>query len=310
MKMKKIYSFFVVATIVLFASCTPSSYELGNVDVTSADLVEGKAFTITPDATNPNIIILKSNMTGYTPLWIHPQGLSQSDEVTLKIAFPGTYSVVFGVETRGGVVYGDTCKFTVNKMCTDFISDERWNLLAGGVGKSKSWVLDLDASGTCRYFSGPLFFYGTDDWYGNVSLGQAAVDYNKDGKVDSWSWCPDWPSNSSWLFGKLGALNYGMMTFDLIDGANVKVQHAKETFNKTETGTYLIDTSLMTLSLTNAQIPHDLEHDAIVSKWNALRILSITENTLQLGVLRDKSTTEGPCLLVYNFISKDYADSH
>jgi hypothetical protein len=38
--------------------------------------------------------------------------------------------------------------------------------------------------------------------------------------------------------------------------------------------------------------------------------MSLTENTLQLAVLRDPELSgEGACLLVYNFISKEYYDN-
>lgn len=80
------------AALMLFgmAACSPDDYDLGDKDVTPADLVEGQAYTITHDGQNPNIVYLKSQMADrYQVNWIEPQGRSQEKEVTLKIPFPG-----------------------------------------------------------------------------------------------------------------------------------------------------------------------------------------------------------------------------
>ena len=114
--MNKIIKFFALlfAWTALLSSCSPEEYSLGNVDVKPEELVEGIAFKIEHDANNPNIVYLTSLMDAkYTPLWDHPQGRSQEKKVTLKIPFAGVYTVKFGVETRGGVVYGapDSLRF-------------------------------------------------------------------------------------------------------------------------------------------------------------------------------------------------------
>jgi hypothetical protein len=96
-----------VLLIIMGYSCSPDESNLGKIDVTPDDLAQGIAFTIEHDAENPNIVYLKSKMdTRYTPQWEHPQGRSQAQMVTLKIPFAGTYQVKFGVETRGGIIYG------------------------------------------------------------------------------------------------------------------------------------------------------------------------------------------------------------
>src|SRR6186713_1486135 len=67
-------------------SCSPDEANLGDIDVSSAELVEGIAFKIEHDATNPNIVHLTSLMDSrYAPQWEHPQGRSQESTVTLKI---------------------------------------------------------------------------------------------------------------------------------------------------------------------------------------------------------------------------------
>lgn len=301
--MQKIYNsllYMALAVLMTFTACSPDDLNLGAVDVKPGDLVEGIAFTITHDSSNPNVIYLESKMgSPYTPLWIHPQGRSQEQKVTLNIAFPGTYTVTFGVETRGGVVYGEPEEFEVEEFYAPFVENEMWTLISGGVGSEKTWYLDLDADGLSRYFSGPLYFYGADDWYGNISGNQPALG------EDSWNWLPDYAGNT-WL---MDAGNYGSMTFSLIDAATITVEHLMLADRGTETGTYLLDTDNYTLNLSDASILHDSGRDGqVLGGWQEYRIVSLTEHTMQIGVQRNPDY-EGACLLVYNFISKDYFDN-
>ena len=227
-KISKIFALFAIISL-MFASCSPETYDLGAIDVKSEDLVEGIAFKIEHDATNPNIIYLTSLMDSkYTPLWSHPQGRSQKQTVTLKIPFPGTYEVKFGVETRGGAVYGEAVTFTVDDFYAGFVDDELWTHLSGGVGNEKTWYLDLNANGVSRYFTGPLYFYGTDDSWETVTDGVKLP-----AGSDSWNWNPDWVGNK-WL---MNAADFGSMTFNLKDGANVIVEHKTIPSRGTETGT-------------------------------------------------------------------------
>lgn len=303
--MKKIF-YNLVAFLVLacsFVACSPDKYELGAIDLTTDDLVEGIAFQIVHDATNPNIVYLESKLgSQYTVLWDHPQGRSQESRVTLRIPFEGAYSVKFGVQTRGGVVYGVPTTFTVADFCAEFVNDELWTLLTGGVGHSKKWLMDVDEEGTCRYFSGPLHFYGTDDSWETVTNGATPPEGS-----DSWSWAADWAGNGSWLFGSTGAMDYGSMTFDLINGANITVVDNYN--NQTTVGTFLLDTDNHTMRMTDAGLLHDPGRDAIVTQWGNIKVLSLTANAMQLGVIRDNDPSEGPCLLVYNFISEEYKNN-
>lgn len=284
----------------LLQACSPDDYSLGKKDVTPEDLVEGIAFSVTHDPSNPNIIYLESLMPdNYQVLWNHPQGRSQGKKVTLKFPFAGTYQVQMGVETRGGVVYGDYVDFTIDDFCSEFVSDPLWTTLTGGVGHSKTWYLDLDENEICRYFVGPLYFYGTADNWNTVTLGQTV-----DG--DSWSWGADWAGQKSWLFGATGAIDFGSMTFSLEGGATITV--VDNAHERTMNGTFQMDTDNHTMKLTDAEIIHDPGRDAIVTQWGNITILALDENHMQLAVLRDNSD-EGPCLLSYNFISEDYKNS-
>ncbi len=298
----KIYS--VLAALTLFfgmAACSPDEYTLGDTGLTKADLNEGKGFTITHDESNPNIVTLKSLLpNSYQVLWDEPQGRVQGSEVTLKIPFAGTYACRMGVETRGGIVYGDSTTFTVDNFCADFVNDPLWKYITGGVGSKKRWYLDIDSKQTCRYFVGPLYFYGTADNWESVTNGETI-------SGDSWNWCADWPGNHSWMFPSTpDGADFGYMEFDLDNGANVTVHDA---INGTTTkGTFMLDTDNHTLKMTDAKLLHDGDHDALVTDWASMKVLSLTEDHMQLAVLRDNSS-EGKALLVYNFISEDYRNN-
>ena len=284
----------------LLGACTPDKYEMDATDIAPEDLVEGIAYTITHDEDNPNIVYLESKMEGqYTPVWNHPQGRSRERSVTLEMPFEGTYEVTFGVETRGGVVYGPASTFTIDAFCADFVTDEAWSLISGGVNESKKWFLDIDANGVSRYFSGPVYFYGLDDSWETVTEGVKLSE-----EADSWSWEASYKDlggyGDGWQFTAT-PMDFGYMEFDLKGNSNVTV--VMNDLNRTMTGTYMIDPDNHTLTLTDAELLHDAANDGQVASWSgAMKILSLTENTMQIGVER----ISDPCLLSFNFISEDY----
>lgn len=303
MKIKRYFHSFLAAmlALVVVGSCSPDEYSLGDINVTEDDLVEGIAYTITKDAANPNIVYLKSLMpTSYTILWDHPQGREQANEVTLKIPFNGEYQVRMGVETRGGIVYGPYANFTISDFCADFVSDPLWTALAGGAGNSKRWYIDLDSKGLCRYFDGPIYFYGTNDSWTSVTDGVAVGG-------DSWSWAAGWKGNE-WCMGHdgdadKGERDYGYMEFDLIGGAHVTV--VNNDMNKVYEGSYMLDTDNHTLKFTDAPMLHSAGMDAAVADWFNTKVLALDDSHMQLGVVR----TTDPCLLSHNFISEEYRDN-
>lgn len=204
--------------------------------------------------------------------------------------------------TRGGLVYGEPVSFEIDDFYAGFVSDALWTMLSGGVDNEKTWYLDLDADGVSRYFTGPLYFYGTDDSWETVTNGVTLPEGS-----DSWSWQADWPGNK-WM---MDAANFGTMTFNLKGGANVTVEHLTIPSRGTETGTYMLSVEEHTMRIVDASPLHDTNRDGQVIDWGGdIKILSLTENTMQLGVLRDAALSgEGACLLVYNYISKDYYDN-
>ena len=294
----------------MWCSCTPSSYDLGSKKITEDQLVEGVAYTITFDDENPNIVYLTSLVDKqFTPIWEHPQGRSQAEEVVLKIPFAGEYDINFGVQTRGGIVYGETAKIKIEEMCADFINDPMWELLSGGAGNSKTWYLDLDKNSKSRYFLGPIYFFTDTYKWDNLHTAsgdsyleaepwdatQALVPNLDEAGAPAWYWLADYTENS-WI---CNAADFGEMTFNLIDGAHVLVNQDSYGFG-TKKGSYMLDVEQRLISFSDALPLHDLDRDKIVKDAVEFRILTLTEDYMQIMVV-----PEGVC---YNYISQAYRD--
>ena len=154
-----------------------------------------------------------------------------------------------------------------------------------------TWEFDY-ADGMSQHFDGPVYFYGTDDSWDSLTNGIPV-----DG--DSWAWEAD--ASNNWIWGD-DANMQGSMTFSIDENGNRKVevkQYADGTFT-TSTGTYTLDKENKTITLEGCEIlvPANYLGDATQSRSNKVKILSLTADGLQLGVVR----TEDPCLLGMNYI--------
>ena len=285
------FSVLAVMTL-LFSACQPEEYELGQM-LSKEDL----KYSIVQDAEDPNMVILMARNDGYAPFWTTPMGRSTRVNDTVRIPFEGNYDFVYGVVTPGGVIQADTFTLELTTTNLNYVNDPLWTKLTGGVGEEKTWLLDLNADGQSRYFVGPLYFYGTDDSWATVTEGQTI-------EGDSWNWQADWEGNQ-WI---MPAADYGSMTFSLKGNATVTVNH--EVLGRVDNGTYFLDADAKTLSMTDAAPLHDEGRDGQVINWGDIRVMSLTEDAMQLGVIRDEALSgEGPALLVYNYVSKEYYDN-
>lgn len=282
------YIYSLIASVMLiFSACSPDEYDLGDKGVTSDDLVEGIAYTITHDSKNPNIVYLKSKLgVNYTALWEHPQGRSQEQKVTLKMPFEGTYTVKFGVETRGGVIYGEPTTFDISTFCADFVNDELWSFLTGGVDSEKVWIFD---DGSYGYAAGEMT-------------------YADPSKTTEWN---NWEANWDPGKGHTGddAIWASTMTFDLKGGANVNV-HSESVSGTTDSkGTFMLNTENHTITFTDCDLLHTPGWTDRSTNWRKdLKILELDENHLRVAVMRDNS--EGAWWLIWNFVSKEFADNY
>lgn len=309
-----IYSVFAGIVAVTMAACTPESDELGGISITSEQLAEGKGFTVDVDQTTNQVTFKSLVPNSYSVYWEYGpmpaegaeasvSGTSTSDTYSLGIAFDGQYYVRMGVQTRGGIVFSDRAPFTIDNMNVALLSDPLWTLLTGGVGESKTWVLDIDANGTSIFFGGPKWFFtagqnwnsfhdakganyidSKSSWDGNN-----AIEPNTD-----WYWSADWASNS-WI---CGAADYGTMTFDLAGGANVEVNGAKGTFN--------MDVDNHTISFTGI-LPLAIDQGAVEAQCpsGTYKLIYMSENAMQ--ILFD-GPNETPFSL--NYVAKTYKDNY
>ncbi|NLP56893.1 hypothetical protein [Lutibacter sp. B1] len=279
----------------VITSCESDDHSLGDMlDKSEIDYEIIQDYSVDPGG---NTVILKNNTPEIIITWDYGTGRSNKAVETVRYAFKGDYLIKVSAVTAGGIVELDPVTITVTEDNLNYVNDELWTALSGGVGNSKTWLLDLNAEGISKYFGGPLYFYGTNN--GWLEGGDEGC-YGE----DCWNWNPDYAGNT-WL---MPTGDYGSMTFSLDGGPFITTNHLMIPSIGEESGTYFLDKDNHILTLTDASILHDEGRDACVDNWGDITLFSLTENTMQLGVMR-RDDCEGAALLVYNFISKDYSDN-
>lgn len=274
MKLKLIILIAFSGSVLLFSSCRPKNYELGNV--LDKNVLK---YTITPSSVNPNNIILTSLTPNVTPVWMTPYGQSLRVEDTVNIPFPGTYKFVYGVESDGGFVQADTATVVISSLDQNAVNTPMWIALTGGYGQSKTWVLDLDANGVSKYFTSPFYFGGT-----------------------GWEWDPAF-KDIGW--SGVAAGDYGTMTFDLIGDAHFSSDN-KMFPDLSGTGKFMLYTATNQLATIGAQVIHDKAEGNNVADWNAkMTIKSLTDSTMQLIAKENADNW-----LIYNYVTLDYYNRH
>ncbi len=166
----------------------------------------------------------------------------------------------------------------------EYYKDPLFTLLAGGIGKEKTWVLDLDAKGSSAKFKGPLYFSGVDYGWDNQCT-----------KTGGDCWLYD-PNYESWM----GAVqDYGTMTFGIKGGsaeAVVKVVQKGISKNGTFQGTYFFDIKTKTISFINA-VPLNMGRDQV---WSKAYVISLKADRMQLA-FKDPGKAE---FAIHNYIRK------
>lgn len=318
MKLKNIF-FSVLTAGALFAACSPEEYSMSAIDVTTAQMNEGQGFNISIDQ-NTNYVtftsLLSNNKTIYWEYGPKPaegadfsvSGNFVGKTYQVGIAFPGEYYVRMIAENNGGLSKSEPAYFTIEKMNTDLISDATWTILTGGVGNSKTWILDMDPlDGTPLKFSGlKWFFTPGQSWDSFHSAdGSNYIDadvWDPANAIDptyasEWYWTAEFPGNS-WI---TTIADYGEMTFDLINGANVDVNGAKGSFN--------MDTKAHTISFTGV-LPLSCNLDGDIADYcptGTYKIIYLSENALQ--ILFDSGTADKTPFSL-NYISKEYKENY
>ena len=153
----------------------------------------------------------------------------------------------------------------------------------------KTWHIDLRADGSHAVWSGPCYFMGTDDSWRTVTNGEPVVG-------NSWAWEADYAGNS-WI---CGAQDFGTMTF--AEDGTVKIQRISADGSTTEEeGTYTVDETRKTISLSIDVLNVPSQAARGDNARTDLNILSLTETTMQIGMLIDGVGTQ----LVFNYAADE-----
>ena len=293
-----------VAALLMFGACSPDSHSLDALSLQPADLTQGTAFSVTVD--DQNTVTMKSLLDkSYNCFWIHPMGRAQGTEVTTQIPFAGTYEVTFGVDTRGGVVYGDPYRFQINTNNMSLLEDPLYTYLTGGVGKSKRWVpVDKDYGvGQC---TAPVMYCNPDDVL-NDGSGDTNIGINH--------MKPNWdPGFQSWLIPADDAYMDSWMEFSLddVNGCSLTEYRGEAGTKGASTGTTtsgkwtlnVTDKNHPTLSFTDTYSMHNTGFNEVCDNYTSdIIITELTPYMLQLATMRTNS--EGSWWIIWNFIAED-----
>lgn len=297
-------TYLFAAALMLLGACAPDSHSLDAPSLQPADLTHGSAFSVSVD--EQNTVSLKSLLDkSYNCYWVHPNGRAQGPEASLQLPFAGTYEVTFGIDTRGGVVYGAPYQFEITTNNMSLLEDPLYTYLTGGVGSTKRWVpCDKDYGvGQC---TAPVMYCNPDDVM-NDGSGDTNIGINH--------MRPNWdPGFQSWLIPAEDAYmdSYMEFTLDDVNGCSITEYRGEAgsrgaSTGSTSTGKWTLnvsDKNRPTLSFSDAYAMHNVGFDEVCSNYtNNIIITELTPYFLQLATMRTNS--EGAWWIIWNFIAAD-----
>ncbi len=289
--------------ISMMLSCKKDKYGLDSLPDESAikfEVVQDR--NIDPGG---NTVYLINQTPQTVPIWDYGIGRSTRQVDTVRFAFAGEYEIRYSVVTGGGVVEMDPVIITVTEDNLNYVNDPLWTLLTGGVGNEKTWILDANENGDKKFFTSPIYFAGMDNAYGTIADDGQSVEWRQvctdPAGPNCWVYGPNYTSDT-WAADKR---DYGFMTFSLKGGPFLQTDHKGVAGVGQQSGTFFLDVNTLTLTTTDATPLHVAYTPNDVVGLNSWRILSLTENTMQLAV-KNKTKAE---YQVLNFISKEYSDS-
>ena len=328
----------LLAAMVMFlvASCSPEDFGFGKKTYSPEDLVEGKAYTVTVEG---NVLKLESKISDATPLWVTPIGRSQEQSLSVELPFAGEYEVTFGVETPGGIVYGDPYKITLSQNDFSLLSDNKWFYLADkdyktgdplpsaetlAKGISKKWY-PCDANYGVGQCTAPVMYIAPYDPDGD---GKGFTAEEKDDKNVAYrdivfgtgNWAPNWdPGFQSWLVPENDPYMDSYMTFsmDAQNGCVATMYRGESGTKGTSTGTNMVgkfnmnlnDKTKPLITFTDCYSMHNVGFDEVCSNYTQdIQIVELTPYVLQLVTKRTNS--EGNWYICWNFVSEDVIKTH
>ncbi len=296
MKTKK--SIYLSAAALLFmGACSPDEHSLSQADLQPEDLVQGVAYSVSVDA--DNTVTLTSLLDkSYACYWTQPNGRSQGREVKFQLPFSGTYEVTFGVDTRGGIVYGAPYQFQVTTNNMSLLEDPLYEYLTGGVGSSKKWV-PVDKFYGVGQCTAPVMYCNPDDVL-NDGSGDTNIGINH--MVPNWD-----PGFQSWLIPQDSPYMDSYMTFSLDDQNGCTITEYQGETQATTTGKWnlnLTDKNHPVISFTDGFVMHNTGFDGVCDNYTTdIVITELTPYMLQFATMRTNS--EGAWWIVWNFIAAD-----
>lgn len=273
----------IFLTAFLFmVACQDDDHELGaKLDKSEVTYTVTQDFVEDPGG---NTVVMVNSTPGTVSIWDFGTGRSNNAKDTVRFAFKGTYVIKLSVMTAGGVVEMDPVTVEVTEDNLEYVNDPLWTFLTGGVGNSKTWILD---NGKYGYAPGPLS-------YADPNTTQEFQNYK-----------PNWePTNMGHTEADLAA----EMTFSLDGGPFLTTVKPNEEGGD-ESGTYSLNTDSHTLTTTDATIIRMASFIPNATNWTSdLKILELTETQLRIAVMRTNS--EGPWWYIFNFVEKEYAENY
>lgn len=264
------------------SSCEDDSPELGQkLNKSAIDFEVVQDYSIDEGG---NTVILKNLTPEIVPMWDYGTGRSTRMVDTVRFPFKGEYIIKFSAVTGGGIVNVDAVTIEVTEDNLMYVNDPLWTALTGGVGESKTWILD---NGKYGLATGPLS-------YADPSRAQVWGDYQA-------NWDPA-------DVGQTDADMNAEMTFSLQGGPFIATVKPNEDGGD-ESGTFSLNTAEHTLSTTDATIIRPAGFIANASNWTEnLNVLELNENQLRIAVYR--TNDEGPWWYILNYVSKEYAENY
>ncbi|MCH5241093.1 MAG: hypothetical protein J1F67_01535 [Muribaculaceae bacterium] len=298
-------------TLLVLSACTEEKFSYEAPDVNSADLVEGKAYSVTIDP-ETNLVTLK-NLLGdsYVASWVTPNGITKGSEVSFSLPFSGNYEVQFGVMTRGGMVYGNPYTFELPYNNFSLLSDEIWTNLAGGVeveddgtviSNPVTWV-PMNRKFGKHNGSAPVTYLSPDDVHNNGS-GDNDLKFGTDNWTENWD-----PGFQSWLIDSDNPYMDSEMTMylDAQQGCVAEIKRVTSSGETNYTTTFnlnLSDPDRPTVTFNQGDMLYAEWGNGMCSNYSTdIKLIECTPYVLQFATMRTNS--EGPWWIVWNFIRKE-----
>lgn len=241
-------------------------------------------FSVVKDPLNPNRVLMTNLTEGIIPYWNYTNsrgddlGHSNQHEASVVLPFAGTYTFYFTAYTRGGAVTAVPVPITIDSNYEQYFEEPEWAWLTNGT-EGKKWVLNM---------SSPIGWAGLD-----FPWDPAGADY--------WNWYPDYAGNE-WVMANR---DWGSMTFDLDGNYNVSVTQTALNSNAqtTKVGTFSLNLEGHKLTFNGGpELLFGGDYYPDSSNWVSVNVLSITENSLELAVIRDQSRTgEGVAQIRFHY---------